>query len=108
MDDDFNTPEAIAALFDLATEVNKSRNQEVALLLRDLAVQLGFLARAPGAFHQAEMAGLSAEEITELIAQRVSAKKEKNFARADQIRAELLEKGVVLEDSPSGTTWRNL
>lgn len=108
MDDDFNTPEAIAALFDLATEVNKSRNQEVALLLRDLAGQLGFLARAPGAFHQAKMAGLSAEEITELIAQRVSAKKEKNFALADQIRAELLEKGVVLEDSPSGTTWRNL
>ena len=108
MDDDFNTPEAIAALFDLATEVNKSRNQEVAMLLRDLAGQLGFLARAPGAFHQAKVAGLSAQEITELIAQRVNAKKEKNFARADQIRAELLEKGVVLEDSPSGTTWRNL
>lgn len=108
MDDDFNTPEAIAALFDLATEVNRSRNQEIAMLLRELAGQLGFLARAPGEFHQAKVAGLSAQEITELIAQRVSAKKDKNFARADQIRAELLEKGVVLEDSPSGTTWRNL
>ena len=112
MDDDFNTPIAIASLFDLASEVNKTANVAqktiLANTLRTLAQVLGLLGRAPMAFAQSGVRGLDKAAIDALIAQRAEAKKAKDFARADQIRAQLLSQGVLLEDSPSGTLWRNL
>ena len=108
MDDDFNTSEAVAVLFDLANEVNKSRSEKDAALLRSLAGILGLLERQPQQFLQALPAGdgLAPEKIEALIATRAAAKKSKNFAEADRIRKELETAGVVLEDGPKGTTWR--
>jgi cysteinyl-tRNA synthetase len=108
MNDDFNTPEAVAALFDLATELNKSRSERDAALLRSLAGTLGLLQRDPQQFLQALPAGdaMRPERIEELIAARAAARKAKNFPEADRIRDELLKSGVTLEDSATGTIWR--
>ena len=114
MNDDFNTPEAIAALFDLASEVNRAQGEEkmhLANMLKKLAATLNFLQRDPTAFLQEGSrgveAGLSATAIEEQIAARVAAKQAKDFAKADLIRKTLLEQGVVLEDKPGGLTeWR--
>ena len=107
MDDDFNTPEAIAVLFELANEINRSQSREFAQLLRALGAILGLLERDPVAFLQAGGgADLSAEEIDAQIMARKVARKEKNFAEADRIRDQLLAMGVVLEDSSGGTSWR--
>jgi cysteinyl-tRNA synthetase len=112
MDDDFNTPEACAVLFDLASEVNRHRSTALAGQLRAVAALLGLLQREPQVFLQATPAGaadageLSAEKIATLITARAEAKKARNFAEADRIRSELLAGGVVLEDSAAGTTWR--
>ncbi len=108
MDDDFNTPEAVAVLFDLANEVNRSGSPADASLLKSLAGQLGLLQRDPEAFLQAGPAqgDWTPERIEAAIAARAAAKKSKQFAEADRIRDELKAAGVVLEDSASGTTWR--
>ncbi|OHC62635.1 MAG: cysteine--tRNA ligase [Rhodocyclales bacterium GWA2_65_20] len=112
MDDDFGTPEAVAVLFDLANELNRTRDAGLAVQLKGLAGILGLLARDPVAFLQAALAddaeGLTAAEIEARIVARVAAKKTKDFAAADRIRDELKTAGIVLEDSAQGTTWRRL
>ena len=107
MDDDFNTPEAMAVLFELANEVNRTRSSEAATRLKTLAGVLGLLQREPQEFLQGGAnEGLSEAQINEQIEARIAAKKARNFAEADRIRQELLAAGIVLEDSASGTTWR--
>ena len=108
MDDDFNTPEAFAVLFDLANEVNKTRALPAAVLLKQFGGLMGILQRDPESFLQAGAAtdGYSVADIEKLIAQRSGAKKAKNFAEADRIRKELLDNGIVLEDNAQGTIWR--
>ncbi len=108
MDDDFNTPEAMAVLFDLANEVNRSQSVQAATQLKALAGVLGLLQRDPQEFLQggAAAGGLDDAAINAQIDARIAAKQAKNYAEADRIRKELLEAGVILEDSAAGTTWR--
>lgn len=108
MDDDFNTSEAMAVLFDLANEVNRIQSQQLAAQLKALGATVGLLQREATDFLQGsvEAGGMSEAQINEQIAARIAAKKSKNFIEADRIRKELLEAGVVLEDTPQGTTWR--
>jgi cysteinyl-tRNA synthetase len=104
MDSDFATPEAVAVLFDLAAEVNRTRSAERAGLLRALGGTLGLLQGDPKAFLRAG-AVLDEATIQQKIDARAAAKKAKDFAAADQIRKELLAQGIVLKDSATGTTW---
>jgi cysteinyl-tRNA synthetase len=104
MDNDFATPEAVAVLFELAAEVNRSRSPKAAGLLRALGGTLGLLQADPQTFLQAG-AGLGEAAIQTLIEQRATAKLAKNFAEADRIRQELLAQGIVLKDSAAGTAW---
>ena len=104
MDDDFNTPEAIAVLFDLANEVNKTKDAAAMGLLKSLSGVLGLLQRNPDEFLQGAVS--QAFDIEALIQARLTAKKNKNFAEADAIRKQLADAGIVLEDTPQGTTWR--
>jgi cysteinyl-tRNA synthetase len=107
MDDDFNTPGALAVLFELANECNRSRSPETAALLRALAATLGVLQQAPRSFLQAALVagGLDEAGIERLIAARAAAKAARNFAEADAIRKELAAQGIELKDSAAGTTW---
>ena len=104
MDEDFGTPDAVAVLFDLASEVNRSQSAQAAGLLKALGACLGLLQADPQAFLQAGSA-LDAAAIEAQIAARTAAKAAKNWAEADRIRQELLAAGIVLKDSAAGTAW---
>ena len=108
MDDDFNTPEAVAVLFDLANEANRNQSSEAATQLKLLADILGLLQRDPREFLQGgDRKSLSEAQINEQIAARIAARQTKDYAEADRIRKELLNIGITLEDTPQGTTWRH-
>lgn len=104
MNEDFGTPEAVAVLFDLATEVNRTQSAELAGLLKQLGGVLGLLQSPPQSFLQAG-ASLDESAIQQLIQDRAQAKASKDFAKADAIRKSLADQGIVLKDSPTGTQW---
>jgi cysteinyl-tRNA synthetase len=122
MDDDFNSSEAMAVLFDLANEVNKTQAIEAASLLKNLGAVLGLLQDddfltqklvqdtlfvSKNEFYKPTVTiNFSDEQISDFILNRTEAKKSKNFAEADRIRKELADAGIILEDTPQGTTWR--
>jgi cysteinyl-tRNA synthetase len=117
MDDDFNSPEALAVLFDMAREINRCRGEDLkraaalAVLLRQLGGILGLLQDDPEAFLRAEPGkgasqGLKDVEIEALIQAREEARSRKDWAEADRIRDQLAAEGILLEDGASGTGWR--
>ena len=104
MDEDFGTPEAVAVLFELAAEVNRTQSAQLSGLLKSLGGVLGLLQSHPKDFLQAGSA-VDESEIQSLIDARAQAKASKNFAEADRIRQTLSDMGVVLKDSAQGTQW---
>jgi cysteinyl-tRNA synthetase len=109
MDEDFNTAAAVAELFDLAGEVNRGKSPQAAAQLRALGGLLGLLQQEADAFLQggtAAPAVLGADRIQALVEERTAAKQARDFPRADRIRRELADAGIVLQDGPGGTTWR--
>lgn len=109
MDDDFNVREALAVMYGLVKAINSGEGDVAAQVaeLKGLANILGILQEEPSAFLQAGSSdGLSAEAVEQKIAERVQAKKDKDYALADQIREDLKAQGVILEDSREGTSWR--
>lgn len=108
MNDDFDTVKAVAVLFELAGEVNKTNDAQLAGCLKALGGIIGLLQRDPTEFLQGGAAsdGLSNEEIEDLIARRKQARSDKNWAESDRIRDLLNEHKIILEDNAGGTTWR--
>jgi len=113
MDDDFNTPEALAVLFDLVRELNRVREEDpgqaagLGAQLRHLGGILGLLQDDAEAFLKSAVGGgLSDAEVEDLIQARADARKNKDWAEADRVRDQLQEAGIALEDGPQGTTWR--
>jgi cysteinyl-tRNA synthetase len=120
MDDDFNTPEAMAVLFELV----KVKSLDALTLMKNLAAVIGLIQRDPESFLKGSVTGnadiktgndisqavgevgYTETNIVQLISSRAEAKKAKNFAEADRIRKELADAGIILEDTPQGTSWR--
>ena len=114
MDDDFNTPEAVSVLFDLAHEINRTRAADpdraraLAATLRSLGGVLGLLGADPDAWLRGETGGESPDEdaVEAMIAKRNEARARRDWAEADRLRDELAAAGIVLEDGAQGTAWR--
>jgi cysteinyl-tRNA synthetase len=110
MNDDFNTPDAIAVLFDLANEANRTGSPGDIALMKALGGVLGLLQQDSRQYFQdAAIAGdstFTTERIEQMIQLRLAARTNRNYSEADRIREELMNAGVVLEDGPQGTTWR--
>ena len=110
MNDDFNTPKAIAVLFDLANETNKTGVLQGAILLKVLGGLLGLLQQDPQQYLQNKVTigdpTFTAGRIEQMIQHRLAARKAGNYTEADRIRKELLDVGITLEDNAQGTTWR--
>jgi len=111
MDDDFNTAQAVAVLFEMAAELNRGPTQALAAQMRALGGLLGLLQREPdeflkGGLAAAQAGALDDAMIARQIEARTAAKARRDYAEADRIRQDLLQQGVVLEDGPGGTTWR--
>ena len=104
MNDDFNTPVAVAQLFELASEINRTGSAQAAGLLKALGATLGILQQPPREFLQTGSA-VDPSHIERLIEERAAAKQARDFARADAIRKQLLEQGIELQDSAEGTQW---
>jgi len=116
MDDDFNTPEALAVMFDLVKELNKSKSNndgnanQLATMLRSLGESLGVLQLDAEAFLKSaggfDNNAISEEEIEKLIADRLAARSNKEWAESDRIRDYLKDNSVILDDRKEGTVWR--
>ena len=113
MDDDFNTPEAIAVLFDLATHINRASDQgdaaeasRLAAILKKLANVLGLLEADPEVYLKGGAGADDSEQIEALIQKRLQARADKNWGEADRIRDELHAMGIELEDKGGNTIWR--
>ena len=113
MDDDFNTPEALSVLFEMVSEIHQLKGEDPALanqlgaLLVRLGGSLGLLQAEPAAFLQHSVkSDLDTTEIERLVAERVAARASQDWRRADEIRDQLSELNVVIEDSVGGSTWR--
>ncbi|WP_019894071.1 cysteine--tRNA ligase [Hydrogenovibrio halophilus] len=115
MNDDFNTPQALAVLFDLSKTLNKTPSTPLLNCLRELGARLGLLAENPQAFFkwqpqacESDDSALDEARIESLIEERAQARQNKDFARADAVRDQLLEAGIELLDGPEGTRWRRV
>ena len=106
MDDDFNTPQAVGVLFELAAEINRTGNGKLAAELAALGQVFNILTIDPTVFLKGATTGLDEQAIAGKIAERTAAKAAKDWAKADAIRKELAEAGIVLEDRAGVTTWR--
>ncbi|MDD3265586.1 MAG: cysteine--tRNA ligase [Burkholderiales bacterium] len=107
MDDDFNTSLAISVLFELLSEINRAKNEELANLLFNLANLIGILTSNPEDFLQSG-SNVDANYVNQMIEKRKQARLDKNFALSDEIRDKLLSEGILLEDSKDGTIWRKI
>ncbi len=104
MNDDFNTPIALAVLFQLSREINKTKSPQLAATLKHLGSILGVLQASPEVFLQA--GSIDTDAITQLVAERFQARQQRDWARADEIRNQLLAQGIEVEDGAEGCTWR--
>ena len=107
MNEDFGTPDAVAVLFDLASEVNRTHSASLAHLLKSLGAVLGLLQQPPHDFLRAG-SGVEEVEILRAIEARNAAKVAKDFALADDIRRNLQGQGILLKDGPAGTSWERV
>lgn len=108
MNDDFNTPIALSVLFELSHEVNKTKSKTLASTLKYLANRLGLLQEDPTSFLQSGMDIMDQEAIAALVQDRIQARENRDWAKADEIRQSLLKQGIELEDGADGTTWRRM